>query len=326
MFETAGLRIFSIAKIPVHLAFGYFLLIGFVLFMNKLTVGIPFALALTLSVLIHELGHAVVAKRYKLDPSIVLHGFGGYCLHTVADSDREDFWVVVMGPVVEIVFGLLAFGLLLILPNTGVVGLDRFLVSFLTNFAFISVIWGGINLLAPIYPLDGGKLFLLLLRRFVAPEVADKWTLRISMVLLVLGLAAGIYMRQLFIGMVAFFMLMENYNMMQSQRPLIMRGAGKGGAQRITKANPFVEELLSDAQEAFDAQDWREAARLCHQARASSSQIPKKTMEHIWELLGLATEAQGEHEEALNYLKRAPQNAKVKAATERCQAALQAHA
>ena len=45
-------------------------------------------------------------------------------------------------------------------------------------------------------------------------------------------------------------------------------------------------------------------------------------MEKLWEILGLATEQLGEHEEALAYLRRARPNERVRAATQRCLAQL----
>ena len=319
MFEQSGFRVFSVRGIPVQLSFGFFLLMAIIVAMNKLTMAIPLALAISLSILIHELGHALVSKRYKLNPSILLHGFGGLCFHDAADTDGKDALIVVMGPLVEILFGILAFGAMLVLPATGVLGLDNFLKNFLTYFAWVSVIWGLANLLLPIYPLDGGKLLLLILRRFVDPRKAERWTLLLSMVVTVpLGvwaLTRGMF----FLGIVVMFMLMSNYQDLQSGRALIQRGAN---ARSSAKASDFVQELFEEAEDAFAREDWREAARLCHQARAASGQIPKKMMDRMWEIMGLATAQRGEHEEALSYLKRAPQTAAVKAAIARCREAL----
>lgn len=323
MFETSNFHLFTLSKVPVQLSLGFFILAAFILVMQKLTIGIPLVLAITLSVLIHEFGHAMVCKRYDLRPSIVLHGFGGYCLHDIADTDRRDALIVVMGPVVEIIFGVLALVALYFMPaQLAHPGLDRFITTFLTYFAWVSIVWGAANLLLPIYPLDGGKLFLLILRRFVEPRKAERWALIVSIgVMIPIGIFA-VSRGMLFLVVVIFFMAMENYSSLTSGRPLITRGVKGGIASPASKATPFVQELYKEAEAAFKAEDWREAARLCHQARAQGAQIPKKMMDRMWEIMGLATEAQGEHEEALGYLKRAPQTAAVKAATARCHEAL----
>ena len=50
--------------------------------------------------------------------------------------------------------------------------------------------------------------------------------------------------------------------------------------------------------------------------------IPKKTMDQIWEILGVTTTKMGEYEEALNYLKRAPDTKAVKQARQICEEAI----
>ena len=187
--------------------------------------------------------------------------------------------------------------------------------TFLSAFAYFSILWGLINLFAPIYPLDGGRLFHLLLRRLMPEASARTWALRVSMAALVLAGAYAVTAQAFFLVLVVFMLGMDNYNALQSGAPLVSRGSG-----RARPMSDFGKELLSGAEAAFADEDWREAARLCHQLRASVSTISDKQMKRVWEILGLATARMGEHEEAMEYLKRAPDTAAVKEAREACEA------
>lgn len=323
MFESNGFKLFEVKGIPVSASLGFGILVVFILALNNIEQGFPFVLAITLSLLIHEFGHAIVSKLYGLNPSILLHGFGGLCFHDVADSDRKDALIVVMGPVIEIIFGVAALVGLMLAPAEffGQSGLTIFARNFLQSFAYVSIIWGVANLILPIWPLDGGKLFLLILRRFTDARKAESITLKASMIVSVpIGIAA-LYFGHFFLGLIVVFIVMDNYQSMSNNIPLIQRG-GAAPTRSTRKADGFVQTLFDDAQEEMQQENWREAARLCHQIRATSSKIPEKMMGEIWEILGVATAEQGEYEEALSYLKRAPKNKRVTRTIQACEEAM----
>ncbi len=128
--------------------------------------GLLWIAALTVSVLAHELGHALTARRYGLGPRIVLHGWGGLCHHAPARTERQDLTILAAGPAAEIALGLGAF-LLSDLLATAVPAVGRaapILPWFLNTLGWISVVWGGANLV-PIWPLDGGQMAYTLLQR-----------------------------------------------------------------------------------------------------------------------------------------------------------------
>jgi Zn-dependent protease len=108
------------------------------------------ALLLFGSVILHELGHALVARRYRLTVyAITLFAFGG--VTEIADAPPEpvrDFLVAVAGPLVSLLLALL--GGLAWWAARG--PLDMLLLHLaLTNGAIVLF-----NLL-PGYPLDGGR-------------------------------------------------------------------------------------------------------------------------------------------------------------------------
>jgi hypothetical protein len=109
--------------------------------------------------------------------------------------------------------------------------------------------------------------------------------------------------------------------MLGMQNVQAIQGRAEGEEAPASRTNSLAAELVSGATEALKEGKFKEAARRAHQARAQEG-ISPATMERLWEILGLATEQLGEHEEALAYLRRARPNERVRAATERCLAAL----
>ncbi|MGC8723350.1 MAG: site-2 protease family protein [Acidobacteriota bacterium] len=111
------------------------------------------AILLFASVLLHELGHSVVAMRYKIPVrSITLFIFGGVAqIGAEPPSALAEFWIAVAGPAVSLALALL-FGLLrLSLTSAGPV---------LALAEYLALINGMLVLfnLIPGFPLDGGRV------------------------------------------------------------------------------------------------------------------------------------------------------------------------
>jgi Zn-dependent protease/CBS domain-containing protein len=118
----------------------------------KYVAGVAFAVLLYLSVLLHEMSHAVMAQRYGLGVrSISLHFLGGV---TEIDSETrtpgQEFIVAVVGPLTSIAVGAAALGLLFVVPD----GLVALAVG---GLAGANLVVGVLNLV-PGLPLDGGRL------------------------------------------------------------------------------------------------------------------------------------------------------------------------
>ncbi|MEH1015128.1 site-2 protease family protein [Micromonospora sp. CPCC 206060] len=115
-------------------------------------IGFGFVVCLLGSVLLHELGHALTARRYGIGVrGITLELLGGYTeMERDAPTPRIDLLVSLAGPAVSFVLGLAATAATLALP-------DRTLANQLAfQLAVSNVIVAVFNSL-PGLPLDGGR-------------------------------------------------------------------------------------------------------------------------------------------------------------------------
>ncbi len=141
-------------KIPLKVSPAFFVTAGLIGFLNSydllwtiVWIGIIFV-----SVLFHELGHALTAMLFGQSPRIELIAFGGL---TIPEGPKlrpwKEFVVIFMGPL----FGFLLFviaSILLQFPYG-----TPFLRAVLERVRYVNLFWTFVNLL-PILPLDGGQL------------------------------------------------------------------------------------------------------------------------------------------------------------------------
>ncbi len=112
------------------------------------------AIMLFASVLLHELGHSVVAMRYRIPVRrITLFIFGGIAqIGAEPPSPSAEFWIAIAGPAVSLTLAVL-FGLLRPVTATLPAAL-----AFVTYLAYINGALVLFNLI-PGFPLDGGRVF-----------------------------------------------------------------------------------------------------------------------------------------------------------------------
>jgi Zn-dependent protease len=107
------------------------------------------------SVLVHELGHAVVALAFGGRPEIHLEGFGGVTFPRLPQriSAWKQILLSIAGPLAGLALGVAAFALDRALPPEP--GSPAAMV--LDQFEITSIYWAVLNLL-PVIPLDGGHV------------------------------------------------------------------------------------------------------------------------------------------------------------------------
>jgi len=123
--------------------------------------GIAAAIGLFVGVILHELGHSLVAMRfgYKID-SITLWIFGGIAQFSeLPEAWRQELAIAIAGPMVSIGLGVIFWVGFLLLPP-GVPALT-FVVGYL---ALMNLALAVFNLL-PAFPMDGGRVLRALLAR-----------------------------------------------------------------------------------------------------------------------------------------------------------------
>jgi Zn-dependent protease len=116
-------------------------------------VGAISSILLFVSVLVHELGHSLVAMRYKIPVrSITLFIFGGVAqISSEPPSPIAEFWIAIAGPITS--FGL-AIIFWLLQPLAGSIAPVLAIAKYL---AFINGTLALFNLI-PGFPLDGGRV------------------------------------------------------------------------------------------------------------------------------------------------------------------------
>jgi Zn-dependent protease len=172
------------------------------------SLGLITAVGVFFSILVHELGHAVMATRLGYGPcKIVLHGLGGVAIHRRA-PDSESLQISLAGPGAQIILGMILWGVSHYLLKT-----NSFEVHYvLANLLFINLVWAVVNLL-PIYPLDGGHVSEILFRGQFGRENGAKATAIAS----ALVLAGALYYAYLYWhivpdGIIIYLVLMIGIN------------------------------------------------------------------------------------------------------------------
>lgn len=162
-----------------------------------------FMLAGFISILVHELGHALTARHYGNRVEIVLHAFGGYASYGGGRrlTRLNQFLITAAGPAIQILLGLAVWQLV-----QQVEGLSLNGKYFFTILYVISFIWALLNLL-PVLPMDGGRL----MEAILGPQ-RIRLTLQISLTVAVaVAILALIFTPFRLLPIFMGFMAYENY-------------------------------------------------------------------------------------------------------------------
>lgn len=142
--------------IPVYLDFSLIiLLILFVMDFGSFVYGLSFALALALSIVAHELGHALTARAFGYPTRDITLSLLGGCASLIALPRKawQEFLTAIAGPAVSFVISGLAWLSLNFLPVE-----ERWTVLVLYYTMWMNFVLGCFNLL-PGFPMDGGRVF-----------------------------------------------------------------------------------------------------------------------------------------------------------------------
>lgn len=139
----------------VHVGWTFVVFIGLLAFLYQSWFGIIFAIALTLFTLLHEFGHAVVARRFGAHAEISLGFMAGYTSYSMPGGGTlpaiKRALITASGPIVQIVVGIAVVIVAGALGSTGTVADVR------VAALYAGPVIGVLNLI-PVLPLDGGQL------------------------------------------------------------------------------------------------------------------------------------------------------------------------
>ena len=126
--------------------------------------GTAAAIGLFVCVLLHELGHSVVAMRYEVEiTQIKLWLFGGVAqLSHLPEDWKQELYIAVAGPIVSVGLGAGLFVAFRVVPGTGLLNA---IAAFLLGYLAITNIALAIFNMLPGFPMDGGRVLRALLAR-----------------------------------------------------------------------------------------------------------------------------------------------------------------
>ena len=199
-------RIGSLFGIPFYIDSSWLLILVFVTVINagdvnasNVTGGQPllgwvagFAMALLLfvSVLLHELGHSLVAKQQGIEVnSITLFLFGGIAsIARESKNPKEAFQVAIAGPVVSILLFILFYSFSQVVSQQGILQLLT------SDIARINLILALFNLI-PGLPLDGGQVLKAAIWQFTGSRLKGvKWAAATGKILGWFGIIFGLFL------------------------------------------------------------------------------------------------------------------------------------
>ncbi len=175
--------------------------------------------AVFVSILVHEMGHALVMRCFGIWPWITLYSFGGLASYNPGEARRVGWFGQVLisfaGPASQFV---LAAAVIVGVKAAGQ-HVDAFpprLVLLLGYLVAVSIGWGVLNLI-PVYPLDGGQI-----AREICVAASPRHGIRVSLSLSVIAgaIVAGLALAytEVFLALLFGLLAYGSYTTLQAYR------------------------------------------------------------------------------------------------------------
>ncbi len=163
-----SVKIGRFVGIDVHMHLTFLLLIGWIALIHwqvgrsvlAALVGVMFVLAIFMCVVLHEFGHALMARRYEIATrDIILLPIGGVArLERMPSQPIQELWVALAGPAVNAVIALALFVWLKLTASwEPFQSLTVTAGPFLERLMAVNLFMIAFNMI-PAFPMDGGRV------------------------------------------------------------------------------------------------------------------------------------------------------------------------
>jgi len=253
-----SLKIGSVAGIGIFLHWTFLLLIAAIFafyYVQSQSIGAAIAgmgliIGVFVCVILHELGHALTARRYGVGTrSITLYPIGGLArLQRIPSEPMKEFWIAVGGPAVNLVIAAILGAVLVAVDGS----LSPEVLRSPGGHTLASLMWinlalAGFNLL-PAFPMDGGRVLraLLALRQDYAKATQTAANVGQAMAILF-----GLFGLITFNPILLFIALFVYVGAQQESQQAMYRAFTEGTPVRQAMVTRFatltVEDTLDDA-------------------------------------------------------------------------------
>lgn len=204
-----SLSLGRVSGIPIRLHFTFFLLLAWFAVRDtgpNRWYGVLYVVAIFACVLLHELGHSVTAQRYDIQVrDIVLYPIGGVAMLERMPKPRQELWIALAGPLVNVVIALgLYIGLTI---SQSLVPWQELAVgggNFWQKILLANVSLAVFNMI-PAFPMDGGRVLRAALAIKLGEVRATELAATVGQALAVLLGFAGLMYGQWTLLFIAFF-------------------------------------------------------------------------------------------------------------------------
>ncbi|MBM3289395.1 MAG: site-2 protease family protein [Candidatus Hydrogenedentes bacterium] len=205
----------SLFGIAVYIHWTFVILLGWIAIEHlqsdasvaQFVVGVVSIAVLFGVVLLHELGHSLMARRFGIETKdITLLPIGGLArLERMPDKPHQEFWVAIAGPAVNVGLALIAYIVLAVQNGHGVVP-DALSVhtALVERFYAVNVYLVLFNML-PAFPMDGGRVLRALLASRLPYAKATRIAASIGQGMALLFVFAGVMTGNFMLLFIALF-------------------------------------------------------------------------------------------------------------------------
>ncbi len=266
----SSVKIGSVARIGIYLHWTFVLLLAgiFAFYLWRgdtlatALVGLGLILAVFGCVVLHELGHALTARRFGVPTrDITIYPIGGVArLQRIPEEPMTEFWIAVAGPAVNLVIAAVLAALIPLVG--GSFAPDTLLDpgrNLLATLMWLNLVLVGFNML-PAFPMDGGRVLRALLATRIDYARATGIAASVGQGMAILFGLLGLVV---FNPVLIFIALFVYVGAQQEARQAMLRAATAGTSVREAMMTRFatlsaddplgaaVDELLAGAEHDF---------------------------------------------------------------------------